>query len=237
MKSAFVIRHVMFEDLGTFAPILEQTGYRIRWHDAGVTDLPMDEAVKADLAIVLGGPIGVYDVQDYPFLTDEIAAVRQRLAADAATLGICLGSQIMAAALGSKVYAGENGKEIGWGPLQLTVDGQSNSLSEIGSSQTNVLHWHGDTFELPDGAKLLASTEQYRNQAFSIGRRGLALQFHPEVSASGLERWFVGHTLEISTTSGVSVKTLRAETAVHAPKLARSGPRFLSRWLDSIAAS
>jgi GMP synthase (glutamine-hydrolysing) len=142
----------------------------------------------------------------------------------------------MAVALGSRVYPGEKGKEIGWAPIELTADGQASALNEIRASRTHVLHWHGDTFDLPREAKLLASTNQYRNQAFSIGRRGLALQFHPEVSASGLESWFIGHTLEISTTPGVSVKDLRAGTALHASKLARCSREFLTHWLERVAA-
>jgi GMP synthase (glutamine-hydrolysing) len=235
MKSAVIVRHVAFEDLGTFEPVLASLAYRIVWHEAGRANLPADLAMQADLLVVLGGPIGVYDTDDYPFMTQEIDVVRRRLAVDAPTLGICLGSQIMAAAMGAKVYPGSNGKEIGWSTLELTPDGAQGPLAEIGPDRTGVLHWHGDTFDLPAGACLLASTGQYRHQAFSIGRRGLALQFHPEVSATGLESWFIGHALEIASTPGLSVRQLRAETARHAPTLAQCGPAMLKRWLADIA--
>lgn len=236
MKIALIIRHVAFEDLGTFQSVLENSNYRIVWHEAGQAILPMREAVEADLLVVLGGPIGVYESDIYPWVPAEIDAIRQRLAVDAPTLGICLGSQLMAAALGARVHPGKNGKEIGWSPLDLTPEGRAGAMAEIGPDKTAVLHWHGDTFDLPAGATLLASTGQYAHQAFSVGRRGLALQFHPEVSATGLESWFIGHTLEISTTPGISVPQLRADTVLHAPALGRSGPAMLRRWLADIGS-
>jgi GMP synthase (glutamine-hydrolysing) len=235
MKTALVIRHVAFEDLGTFAPVLDSVGYRVEWHEAGVSPL-RSEAAAADLVVILGGPIGVYEQDDYPFVAEEIALARSRIVADAPTLGVCLGSQIMAAALGSTVYRGAGGKEIGWSAISLTGDGETGPLAELSAAQTKVLHWHGDTFDLPPQARLLASTERYRNQAFSVGKRGLALQFHPEVSAQGLERWFIGHTLEIATTSGVSVAKLRAETAAAAPAVETCGPKFFTRWLADVSA-
>ena len=236
MKSAFVIRHVAFEDLGTFGLVLESLNYRVTRHDAGRAPLPIRDAALADLLIVLGGPIGVYESGVYPCIAEEIEAVRQRLAADAPTLGICLGSQIMAAAMSARVYPGRAGKEIGWSALKLTDAGASGALAEIGPEKTSVLHWHGDTFDLPPQARLLASSGQYLHQAFSVGRRALALQFHPEVAAAELETWFIGHTLEISSSPGISVAQLRADTARHAPALAVCGPRFFKRWLSEVSA-
>jgi GMP synthase (glutamine-hydrolysing) len=233
MKLAVIVRHVAFEDLGTFEPVLVSQNYGIVWHEAGRAPLDADLAIKADLLVVLGGPIGVYDAEIYPCMAEEIDAVCRRLSADAPTLGICLGSQIIAAAAGAKVYPGTNGKEIGWSRLELTADGAAGPLAELGPDRTAVLHWHGDTFDLPVGARLLASTSQYRNQAFSLGR-ALALQFHTEVSASGLESWFLGHTLEISTTPGISTPQLRADTARNAPSLVRCGPAMLTRWLSEM---
>jgi GMP synthase (glutamine-hydrolysing) len=109
-------------------------------------------------------------------------------------------------------------------------------LAEIGPPAAAVLHWHGDTFDLPPQARLLASTPHYAHQAFSIGQRGLALQFHPEVSAAGLESWFIGHTVEIGVTPGVSVARLREETMHHAPVLGRCGPRLFERWLSEVTS-
>src|SRR5690242_20401711 len=116
MRSATVIQHVAFEDLGTLEPALQAAGFTLQRLQAGVDDLCIDP-VACDLLIVLGGPVGVYERQAYPWIEDELALLRARLTAGAATLGICLGAQLMAAALGAEVYAGRHGKEIGWSPL------------------------------------------------------------------------------------------------------------------------
>ena len=149
----------------------------------------------ADLLVVLGGPIGAYEEELYPFLADELRVIERRLAAGRPVLGICLGSQLMARALGARVYPG-TGKEIGWAPLQLTAAGRDSCLAPLGGGAP-VLHWHGDTFDLPKGASLLASTPRYKNQAFAWQRHGLALQCHIEATAAGLERWYIGHACEI----------------------------------------
>lgn len=230
MRTALVVHHVDFEDLGSFGPILQSAGYSILQHASGSG--PID-AMAHDLLVVLGGPMGVYEADTHPGLIDEIEAVRQRLAADAPTLGLCLGAQIMAAALGARVYPGKAGKEIGWGTVSLTPAGLEGPLSALAG--VPVLHWHGDTFDLPLGAVLLASSDRYRHQAFSFGRNGLALQFHPEVEAVGLEDWFVGHAAEIAETPGVSVPILRADTAANAPALRGAAEAFLTGWLAQIS--
>ena len=98
----------------------------------------------------------------------------------------------------------------------------------------SVLHWHGETFDLPEGAVHLASSDKYPNQAFMVGRT-LALQFHAEVTATGLEQWFIGHTGEIHQTDGISVKQLRADTAIHAEAMRHQGAVFFEHWLQSVA--
>jgi GMP synthase (glutamine-hydrolysing) len=141
----------------------------------------------------------------------------------------------MAKALGAAVYPG-GGKEIGWAPLLLTEAGRASCLAHLAPHKTAVLHWHGDTFDLPAGTSLLASTARYPNQAFAHGR-SVALQFHPEVTQPGLERWFIGHACEIAATDGVDVAGLRRDTAREAPRLARQGTRFLDAWLRAAIAS
>lgn len=214
-RQLVALRHLPFEDLDGFAPLFEAQGFALRYIETPVERAFVQAALDADLLVVLGGPIGVYDREDYPFLDDEIDVVRARLLAGKPVLGICLGAQIMAAALGAKVYPGRNGKELGWSALSLTAAGMRSPLAALAPGQP-VLHWHGDTFDLPEGAELLAGTERYPNQAFAWGRHALALQFHIEVTAPGLERWWVGHALEIALTDGVAVPALRRESGARA---------------------
>lgn len=233
MKTALAIRHVAFEDLGSLAEPIAAAGYSIRYVEAGMQPIPA-EAADADLLIVLGGPIGVYQTEEYPFLADEATLLRARLGRDAPTLGICLGSQLMAAALGARVYPGGAGKEICFAPISLTQAGRDSALAALVEPEAEVLHWHGDTFDLPDGAILLASSALYAHQAFAVGRGGLALQFHPEAEKAGLERWLIGHAAELSA-AGVSIVGLRAAAAAKASGLSERSRRFIARWLADIA--
>jgi GMP synthase (glutamine-hydrolysing) len=233
MKNAVVIRHLAFEDLGTLSKSLHQRGYSIDYIEAGVDSIASISPLEPNLIVILGGPIGVYDEDDYPFLTDEINLLQKRLAADLPTLGICLGAQLMAKALGASVYTGKQ-KEIGWSPISLSDAGMNSPLNHLQSADGFVLHWHGDTFTLPDNAQHLASSELYINQAFAWKKCGLALQFHPEVTAQGLEKWFIGHAGEISTTAGITVTQLRDDSEKHARRLAVSSSQMWRDWLIQV---
>lgn len=234
MKTCIAIRHVAFEDLDLLEPVLRQRGFQIQVIDAPLGGLDDVDPLAGDLLVVLGGPIGVYDHGAFPFLTTEIEMVRRRLDADRPTLGLCLGAQIMAAALGARVFPNPNGKEIGWSSLSLTPEAATSPLSQLGTAP--VLHWHGDTFDLPHGAVRLASTPQTLNQAFAVGQCGLALQFHVEASTMGLERWYVGHVGEIAATDGVSVTGLRAAAQTEGAAMQRIGPAMFGAWLDQVCA-
>jgi len=231
---AVVFSHLPFEDLGSLEPELWRRGFAIKAIDVTTAPFPLPAAETCDLLIVLGGPIGVYDSADYPFLSGEIDSLRQRLAAHKPTLGICLGAQLMAAALGARVYPGARGSEIGWFPVepagpQPTPDWFVPLLAK----DLSIFHWHGDTFDLPPGTQHLARTELYENQAFAVGDYAVALQFHPEVTESGLERWYVGHACELNQ-KRIPIKQLRADAHKHAPALLNAATQFWKLWLDYI---
>jgi GMP synthase (glutamine-hydrolysing) len=229
-RTAVAIRHVAFEDLGNLEPCLRAKGYRIEYVEAGVD--PLDAAGRDPaLLVVLGGPVGAYEEESYPFIRGELALLRERLAAGRPTLGICLGAQLMASALGARVHPGGR-KEIGWAPLALTEAGKASALKHL--EGVPVLHWHGDTFEMPAGAVRLASTEAYANQAFSWGRNALALQFHPEAIGARLERWYIGHACEIASVPGIGVATLRADAARHSAPLQDRAAKLWESWLSAL---
>jgi GMP synthase (glutamine-hydrolysing) len=233
MATALALRHVPFEDLGLLGPLLKERGFDIVYRDVPVAGVEQLGPVAPDLMVVLGGPIGIYEQESYPFLTDEIRAIERRLAAEAPTLGICLGAQLMAAALGARV-APMGTKEIGWHPLTLSDAGRRSSLAPIDGALTHVLHWHGDTFDIPAGATHLASSDICPNQAFSWRGKALALQFHAEATGRALESWFVGHAAEIAATPGVTVAKLREDTARWSATMTRQGRHFFSDWLTQV---
>ncbi|HET6718855.1 MAG TPA: glutamine amidotransferase [Rhodocyclaceae bacterium] len=231
MKTAIAIRHVDFEDLGSFAEVLAARGIKLRYVDAAVDDLS-PATLAADLLVVLGGPIGAYEENLYPFLSAELRLLESRLAAGLPTLGICLGAQLMARALGARVYPGP-AREIGWHPLTLSKAGRASPLAHLAGDLSSMLHWHGDTFDLPDGARLLASTERCPHQAFAWGEGALAFQCHPEARTDQLERWLVGHAFELAS-HRLSVTDLRADNRRYGPSLERQGARCFADWLDRL---
>lgn len=233
MKRAHVIRHVDFEDAGLLAEVLPEHHFNLSYVDAGRDGLAGFDASRSDLLIVMGGPISVNDEADFPFIKQELRILRERLEQDRPTLGVCLGAQLMARALDSRIYPGPE-KEIGWKPLILTPAGELHPLRHLCAENTSVLHWHGETFDLPAGAVHLASTDRYSQQAFAWKRNGLALQFHPEVTAASLERWYIGHIGEIRSTSNITIAGLRAAAAMYEAPLRAQGKQFWNEWLSGI---
>lgn len=225
------LQHLAFEDLGRFASVLTQAGHAIDYRQAGPSALSADEWRNADLVVVLGGPIGAYDTATYPWLTEEIAGLRERLALQRPTLGLCLGAQLMARALGARVYPSGH-TEIGWAPVDLSAAGRASCLAALDGEP--VLHWHGDTFDLPPGAELLASTARTPHQAFSHGRHALALQFHPEAAPARIEPWLIGHHHELAA-AGIDIPSLCTRSAELAEVRSDAATRMLTAWLDQLA--
>jgi hypothetical protein len=187
----------------------------------------------------IGGESAVLDQKDgsivYRFHARDLHLVLgpasesgQRLTRDLPTLGICLGCQLMARALGAHVFAGPV-EEIGWGSVKLSPEDQASCLAPLAYG-ADVLHWHGDTFDLPSGAVRLASTADYENQAFGYGKNGLGLQFHLEADPNQLEAWYVGHAVELAA-AGISVPALRSATAAAAVGLRHRAESVFGQWL------
>jgi len=229
MKNAITICHVAFEDAGILEGVLRDRGIGLTYLQAGVDDL--GPAKDADLLLVLGGPIGIYEVGRYPFLTDELAVIEAAVKNEVPTIGICLGCQALAAVLAARVYPG-NEKELGWDEMTLTDDGKQSPLRFIDG--VPVLNWHGDTFDLPQGATRLASTKITPNQAFAYGPKVLALQFHIELPERDMEKWLIGHTAELAN-SNIDLAKMRTDTARFAPRANEAGMRLCNEWLDALA--
>lgn len=228
MKTCLALRHVPHEDLGLFAPALARRGYTIRYVDTPVEALEAGPAVDADLLVVLGGPVGVYEADRYPFLAVELDRIAARLAADRPTLGLCLGAQLMAAALGAEVAPGPR-FELGWAPVELSNAGRGSPLAPLAGKP--VLHWHGDNLTLPAGATGLASTEACPVQAFADGHHRLGLQFHVEVDPARIETWLVAAAHDLSC-AGLTPADLREQTRRHGAAMLQAAPKLLDAWLD-----
>jgi len=232
-KGALILTQLQSEGSCSLGMTLHERGFRIKTLNAPRIDLNEIDPLRPELLVVMGGPIGVYQEEDYPFLKDEIEILKARLEADKPTIGVCLGAQLMAVALGSKVYPGANGKEIGWNPLSVTDAGQKTPARHLDVTHTNMFHWHGDTFDLPPGASLLASSDLYENQIFQSGDNGLGLQCHPEVRADQLKEWFVMFTNQITGDNPVvPIDDLRTETQRHIQDLGTQAALFFNEWFE-----
>lgn len=175
---AHYLQHVSFEGLGSIAPWLEAAGYTVthtRFYET--TNLPDPSAI--DRLVIMGGPMSVNDEDRFPWLASEKQFIREVVAAGTPVLGICLGAQLIASAMGAQIYRNPL-KEIGWFPIQ-SVPADDPSVFAFPPSAT-VFHWHGETFDLPPGAIRLAGSDGCENQAFQLGRSVIGLQFHLETT-------------------------------------------------------
>jgi GMP synthase (glutamine-hydrolysing) len=227
INSTTVLRHVAFEDLGSLNTSVAAASRVMAIYEAPTDNLDALQFDSEDLLVVLGGPIGVYEDRRYPFLKAELQVIERALRAGSSVLGICLGAQLMARVLGARVYPGTR-KEIGFGPVQLTEAGLHSPLATLGVLP--VLHWHGDTFDLPIGAKRLAASTLYENQAFSAGDRILGLQFHLEVDPATIELWLVGHANELAA-AGIELAAIRRDAVSHGSTLPQIARAVFASWI------
>jgi GMP synthase (glutamine-hydrolysing) len=189
-KEVWVFKHVANEGAGTIHDYLQDQKIPARF-----IELYRGEAIPQDLknvraVCVMGGPMNVDDEVAYPFLAAEKAFLRRLIKEGIPVLGVCLGSQLIAAALGKKVYKAPV-PEIGWSDVTLTPDAALDPVfSALPQRPIKVLQWHEDTFDLPDGAVLLARGAEVAHQAFRVGQNVYGLQFHVEVTSSMLLDWF-----------------------------------------------
>ncbi len=222
---AVVFQHEAHEGPGLLGPALEAEGFRCspRFREVHPGD------GDAELVVVLGGPMGVYQAAEHPFLQAELDVLRRRLRQDLPCIGICLGAQLMAHAAGARVFPGANGFELGVSPVTWIADGAADEVQRGLPERWPVAHWHQDTFDPVPGAVLLASTPQYRQQAFRIGR-SYGFQFHPELDAPTFARWVTEAAGDVAR-AGVDPSAL---LAAHVPVLERAHP-LLQRFQQNLA--
>jgi len=202
-----IIKNVFSEGPGTIADYLnsEKIPYSICEMSAGDAVPDLDSFTHL---LIMGGPMAVYEMQHYPYLVNEALFIDRSIKANKHVLGVCLGAQMVAHALGAKVYPGRK-KEIGWYEVALDPDGMSDPLmSALALPERNaaqVFQWHGDTFDLPRGTVRLASSDLFPNQAFRYTDRVYALQFHIEVTPAIVRDW-------LAREQGVDVASITAES-------------------------
>ncbi|MCK5284896.1 MAG: gamma-glutamyl-gamma-aminobutyrate hydrolase family protein [Alphaproteobacteria bacterium] len=233
-KNVVILKHT--HNLGAchLGQILENNGFNVNSLGVPIMDIDTFDSLEPDLLLIMGAPVGIYQADDFPFIHKERSFIKARIDKNKPTLGICFGAQIIASALGAKVYLGDKGREIGWHRLTLTGEGKKHSVRHLDGSKTNMFHWHGDTFDLPDGATLLASSDRYR-QAFSYGKNILGFQCHTEIGDIRLQEWYVANVSDITGSNPiVPIKELRKQSGEYVEQLNIQTEKFLVEWLESV---
>jgi len=228
-----VIQHVPFEPLGTIVSLLRERRHRIR-HINFVRQPHQKLSVENyDALIILGGPMDVHQTEQYPFLLQEVELIKQAIDADIPVLGICLGAQLIAKALGAEVYPAQQ-KEIGWYPLSKISEQRDPVLEQFGSIE-NLFQWHRYTFDLPNNSEHLLSSSICPNQAFRFGEKVYGFQFHLEVSEHLIERWLSSaESLSYLSHKGQQskIKKIRADTEEYIEQSVALSHQVFGAFLD-----
>jgi GMP synthase (glutamine-hydrolysing) len=232
MKPILVLQHVPHETLGTLESYFVDAGFPC--HYVGLFSqvperLDLDEAAGL---VILGGPMNVDEVDQYPFLRSDVIWIREAIDREIPVLGICLGAQLLAKSQGARVYRNPV-KEIGWYEIELTHEAAEDPLFAGLAPRQTVFQWHADTFDLPPGAVLLARGQSCRHQAFRVGRSAYGLQFHAEMTASLVEEWLSDeeNRHELATLDYIDPERIRAETPEFLARMAALGRHVLPRFV------
>jgi GMP synthase (glutamine-hydrolysing) len=233
MAKIYVLQHHPVENLGTIADALE--GAALAWQYVRVND---GQPVPADMKnagglIVMGGPMGVYQTDRYPWLRDEMRLIEDAMNRNLPVLGVCLGAQILAAALGAKVDRNPNGKEIGWHAIRLHDAATGDRLMRDLPTTMTPFHWHGDIFDLPPGAVSLASSEKTPCQAFRHGDKAYGLQFHFEVTREGVAAMAAAFAKEL-VRENIPADRMIAQATGLLPPLEQISDTVFTRWASPI---
>lgn len=188
-KHILIIKQVEQEGPGLIENIFAANGWALR-----IVELSHNEKLpsvfdETGALVVLGGPMNVYEEKQYPFLKEEESLIRKALIEEVPVLGICLGAQLLAKTCGAQVKKAPQ-KEIGWYKVKTTEDGKKDTLFNNRPDRIQVFQWHEDTFDIPEGAVLLAEGKDCKNQAFRVGQNAYGLQFHIEVTEDMIRSWF-----------------------------------------------
>jgi GMP synthase (glutamine-hydrolysing) len=241
MKTAIVLKHVEFEGPSRLLPLLLERGYELDVRALYAGDAVPSQLGPQELLIVMGGPMGVADLEkpELPFLKREVELLRSCIEHDLPVLGVCLGSQLLAHAANARVGPMHDGQtrqyEVGWGAIRFHHQASAEVLRGL-PLEAQVLHWHGDTFELPAGAQHLASSKVCPNQAFRLGRQ-FGLQFHCEVTSDDVEAWLAADDGFVERANGSDAfAAIRRDTARYINAQYESGDRLLRNILDAMTA-
>lgn len=203
------LKHVPFEGPGLIALWANESNYSLKVKELYQGDT-LPQLDSFDFLLIMGGPMNVYEETEYPWLKEEKDFIKRTIDAGKFTLGICLGAQLIASALGSKVYANDP-KEIGWFPV--FREPSTPSFIDF-PPQLEVLHWHGDTFNLPEGAKRITRSDKCLNQAFTYGKHVMGLQFHLEMDIEQIQLICRACANELSKSS----ETVQTADRIQSPK-------------------